>query len=281
MEYLTTAPDAESAYIRDVVPIHLLSYEDEVNLARAARKGDQHSRQEMIRHNLRLVMGLARKYRNRGIDYMDLVEEGNIGLIRAVDKYDPERGYRFSTYATWWIRQCIERAIMNHARDVRLPVHIIKQISYCLRQEGLLRARLGRKPGRSELAAFIPMPLAELEGLLDCHESSYDYGEPMPELDSIDLAKGGCATDQIDPADQTHHHSRCQTLRRWLSALNQRQRDVVVRRYGLDGFEATTLENVGEDVGLTRERVRQLQLDAVRRLRRMASAEGYDISAFF
>ena len=259
MEYLTTAPDAESAYIRDVVPIHLLSYEDEVNLARGARMGDEHCRQEMIRHNLRLVMGLARKYRNRGIDYMDLVEEGNIGLIRAVDKYDPDRGYRFSTYATWWIRQCIERAIMNHARDVRLPVHVIKQISYCLRQESLLRARLGRKPGRPELAAFMP----------------------MPELDSIDLAKSGCAADRIDPADQTHHYSRCQTLRRWLSALNRRQRDVVVRRYGLDGFEANTLENVGEDVGLTRERVRQLQLDAVRRLRRMASAEGYDISAFF
>lgn len=273
--------DAEQRYIRDIGPIGVLEYTQELELARAARDGDEVSRQQMIRHNLRLVISIARRYRHRGLTLLDMVEEGNIGLMRAVDKYDPERGFRFSTYATWWVRQSIERAIMNHARNVRLPVHVIKDISQCLRHETELSHRLGRRPRRSELAHHLSRPLAELEELLNCHESSYDAGETLPEIDALDA---DCFVDELrgnDPALRQHCRSSSRTLRRWLEELSLRQRDVLVRRFGLDGYGAGTLEQVGADVGLTRERVRQIQIEAMRRLRRLAARDGYDLDAFF
>ncbi|HBX38888.1 MAG TPA: RNA polymerase sigma factor RpoS [Pseudohongiella sp.] len=280
MEYRSAALDAESAYIREVSPINLLSYDDEVKLARAARQGDMFSRGEMIRHNLRLVLSVARKYRSRGLAFLDLVEEGNLGLIRAVDKYDPERGYRFSTYATWWIKQNVERGIMNYARNVRLPVHIIKEISLCLRTERELGAELGRQPRRVELAEALNKPLAQLDALLDCHESSFDSTDCPPDPDEVSADDMDVA-DSADPMERLHASTRKLTLHRWLAALGERQREVIIRRFGLLGHQADTLENVGREVGLTRERVRQLQLEAIRRLRSMASSEGCDISVFF
>lgn len=273
--------DAEQRYIRDISPIGVLEYAQELALARAARKGDEASRQQMIRHNLRLVISIARRYRHRGLSLLDMVEEGNIGLMRAVDKYDPERGFRFSTYATWWVRQSIERAIMNHARNVRLPVHVIKDISQCLRHEAELSHRLGRRPRRRELADYLSRPLRELDELLNCHESSYDSGESLPDIDALDADMFVDELRGTDPAQRQHGKSSCNTLRRWLTELSLRQRDVLVRRYGLDGFLAGTLEQVGADVGLTRERVRQIQIEAMRRLRRLASRDGYDLDAFF
>lgn len=273
--------DAEQRYIRDIGPIGVLEYTQELELARAARDGDECSRQQMIRHNLRLVISIARRYRHRGLTLLDMVEEGNIGLMRAVDKYDPERGFRFSTYATWWVRQSIERAIMNHARNVRLPVHIIKDISQCLRHEAELSHRLGRRPRRSELADSLSRPLPELEALLDCHESSYDSGESLPDIDDLDADSVIDELRGADPALRQHSRSSCSTLRRWLAELSGRQREVLIRRFGLDGFVAGTLEQVGADVGLTRERVRQIQIDAMRRLRRLAARDGYDLDAFF
>ncbi|KKO11928.1 sigma-70 family RNA polymerase sigma factor [Pseudohongiella sp.] len=272
---------AEQRYIKDISPIGVLEYTQELKLARAARDGDESSRQQMIRHNLRLVISIARRYRHRGLTLLDMVEEGNIGLMRAVDKYDPERGFRFSTYATWWVRQSIERAIMNHARNVRLPVHVIKDISQCLRHEAELSHRLGRRPRRSELADYLSRPLAELEELLNCHESSYDSGESLPDIESLDADTFIDELRGTDPALRQHNRSSCSTLRRWLAELSERQRGVLIRRFGLDGFAAGTLEQVGEDVGLTRERVRQVQIEAMRRLRRLAAREGYDLDAFF
>lgn len=273
--------DAEACYIREVSPIDLLQYNDELRLARAVRAGDGEARKAMIRHNLRLVISLARRYRNRGLSLLDLIEEGNIGLMRAVDKYDPERGFRFSTYATWWVRQNIERAIMNHARNVRLPVHVIKDISVCLRQQSELAQRLGRKPSRAELADHVGRPLAELEEVLDCHESSHDSSEVTPDVDMLDADIFGGALISVDPAQRLHGQSAHSTLERWLNELSNRQRAVVVRRFGLQGHVASTLEQVGEDIGLTRERVRQIQIESMRRLRRMAAAEGCDIDSFF
>ena len=273
--------DAEKSYIKDISLIAVLEYEQELELARAARAGDAASRHRMIRHNLRLVISIARRYRHRGLTLLDMVEEGNIGLMRAVDKYDPERGFRFSTYATWWIRQGIERAIMNHARNVRLPVHIIKDISQCLRHESELSHQLGRRPLRRELADHLSRPLDDLEALLNCHESSYDSGESLPEIEALDADACAGELREADPAQCQHRASSCQTLYRWLAELSLRQRQVLVRRFGLDGFAAGTLEQVGEDVGLTRERVRQIQIDAMRRLRRLAARDGYDLDAFF
>ncbi|MEX2333966.1 MAG: sigma-70 family RNA polymerase sigma factor, partial [Pseudohongiella sp.] len=273
--------DAEQRYIKDISPIAVLGYEQELELARAARAGDTASREEMIRHNLRLVISIARRFRHRGLALLDMVEEGNIGLMRAVDKYDPERGFRFSTYATWWIRQGIERAIMNHARNVRLPVHVIKDISQCLRNEMELSHRLGRRPRRRELAEHLSRPLAELEDLLSCHESSYDSGESLPDTDSLDADTLLDEMRGTDPAQRQHRASSCRTLHRWLAELSLRQRDVLVRRFGLDGYRPGTLEQVGEDVGLTRERVRQIQIDGMRRLRRLAARDGCDLDALF
>lgn len=280
MDYSIAAPDAEASYIRDISRFRVLNFQDEVALARASRKGDQGGRQAMIRHNLRLVVSMARRYRNRGLALMDLVEEGNLGLITAVDKYDPERGYRFSTYATWWIRQNIERAIMNQARDVRLPVHVIKNISQCRRQQQKLCALLGREPSRAELADYVDMPLATLDALLDCHESSQDSSTMIPEPDQLCAREHQDCTLPVDPAECIHEESRDRALQRWVSALNKRQRAVIERRYGLNGHKADTLENVGLEICLTRERVRQLQIEGLRRLKRMANAEGCDLDSF-
>lgn len=277
----TFACDAELAYIREVSPIPLLSYDEEVRLARASRAGDAASRQAMIRHNLRLVLSLARRYRNRGLALLDMVSEGNLGLMRAVEKFDPELGFRFSTYATWWVKQAIDRSIMNHARDVRLPVHIIKEVSLILRKEMLLTHQKGCKPSRSELAAHCGITTDELAFVLDCHESSHDHDQVIPDTDELHAECSGAALDDRDPERPVQLNGIYGTLWRWLNELNERQRAVLERRYGLNGHQLLTLEQTGEEIGLTRERVRQIQIDAMRRLRRIAEREGYDVDAFF
>ncbi len=275
------ACDAEHAYVREVSPIPLLSYEDELRLARACREGDAVSRQTMIKHNLRLVLSLARRYRNRGLALLDMVSEGNLGLMRAVEKFDPELGFRFSTYATWWIKQAIDRSIMNHARDVRLPVHVIKEVSLILRKEMLLTHQIGRKPSRSELAAHCQMRLHELVFILDCHESSHENDQVIPDTEELHSDCTGCELPDSDPVRPLQLKGLQSTALRWLDELSERQRAVLVRRFGLKGHDQMTLEQVGEDIGLTRERVRQIQIDAMRRLGRIASREGYDVDAFF
>lgn len=280
-----SALDAETAYIREVSPIPLLTFEEEVRLARASRAGDLHSRHAMIRHNLRLVLSLARRYRNRGVCLLDMVSEGNIGLMRAVEKYDPEMGYRFSTYATWWVRQAIDRSIMNGARDVRLPVHLIKQVSHCRRQETLLTHQLGRRPSRQELAGYLGMLPSELSLVLDSHESSYDSQQFVPSVEELEneclIAESRGEVDHADPARPLQSRGTRQTAERWLRALSERQRQVIIRRFGLHGHQAATLEQVGADIGLTRERVRQIQIQAMRRLKLLANREGYGVDAFF
>ena len=278
---LSTKPsttDVEAYYIRELSGIPILSADDEFTLAQKANQGDEPSRKEMIKHNLRLVVGVARRYRGRGVCFLDLVNEGNIGLIRAVDKFDPARGYRFSTYATWWIRQSVERCIMNHARDVRLPIHVIKEVSQCLRTERALASELGRPPRRNELADTLNMPLSELSTLLDCHEASSDPVETVPEPDAVVFPEGAADGTGQDPMLNCHTDHCEEVLERWLGQLSDIQQDVLALRFGLDGSEGDTLENIGTKVGMTRERVRQMQIAAVRRLSAQASAEGCDAS---
>ena len=274
--------DVELAYIRDISSIPLLTYDEEVSCARACRRGDRVGRERMIFHNLRLVLSLARRYRNRGLGLMDMVSEGNLGLIRAVEKYDPDLGYRFSTYATWWIRQAIDRAIMNHARDVRLPVHLIKEVSQCRRTESRLAHELGRRPRRTELASGCKMSVQALAQVLDCHESSREnFHSVIPELDDLEAACNGSNSHTGDPTSPLQYAGLCATAWRWLDELSDRQREVLKRRFGLDGHTAATLEQVGSDIGLTRERVRQIQIEAIRRLQRCAQRDGYGVDAFF
>jgi RNA polymerase nonessential primary-like sigma factor len=275
------AADVEFAYVREVGAIPLLSCEEEFSCARASRRGDSHSRDRMIYHNLRLVLSIARRYRNRGLCLMDIVSEGNLGLIRAVEKYNPDMGNRFSTYATWWIRQSIDRAIMNHARDVRLPVHLIKEVSQCRRRETRLSHNLGRRPRRAELAADCNLSMYALAQILDCHESSHENNSAIPDLDNLESSCIGYNSHTGDPTIPLQYSGSSTTIWRWLDELTDRQREVVVRRFGLEGHKAATLEQVGRDIGLTRERVRQIQIEAIRRLQRFAGRDGCGVEAFF
>ncbi len=223
--------DATQLYLGEIGYSPLLTAEEEVYFARRALRGDVASRRRMIESNLRLVVKIARRYSNRGLALLDLIEEGNLGLIRAVEKFDPERGFRFSTYATWWIRQTIERAIMNQTRTIRLPIHIVKELNVYLRTARELSHKLDHEPSAEEIA------------------------------------------EQDDDMKQS--------IVKWLFELNAKQREVLARRFGLLGYEAATLEDVGREIGLTRERVRQIQVEGLRRLREILQGQGLNIEALF
>jgi RNA polymerase nonessential primary-like sigma factor len=262
-------------YLREIGRARLLTPEEEVNLSLAAGKGCIASRQRMIRSNLRLVVKVARSYVRRGLPLLDLIEEGNLGLIRAVEKFDPERGCRFSTYATWWIRQSVERAIMNQCRTVRLPIHIIRELTICLRTARELEQQNSRKPSNEEVAAELDIPVENVEKLFGLNEPMSSTDEPVksgsgrPVLDSI--ADEQCRNPETEYADGAAER----LLEHWLKQLSPQQRDVVEHRYGLHGHGRRTLEEVGRLLGVTRERVRQVQLAALSRLRDISSREGF------
>jgi RNA polymerase nonessential primary-like sigma factor len=271
--------DPTRLYLSEIGGSPLLSAEEEVYFARRAQKGDEAARQRMIESNLRLVVKIARRYMNRGLAFLDLIEEGNLGLIRAVEKFDPERGFRFSTYATWWIRQTIERAIMNQTRTIRLPIHIVKEINTYLRAARNLAQRLDHEPSAEEIATLLDKPIDEVERMLGLNErvTSTDT--------SIMNESGKTLMDTIpddnaqDPAESLQDDEMNTNMDEWLSQLNDKQREVVERRFGLHGHAVSTLEEVGKEIGVTRERVRQIQMDALRRLKKILENEGFSIDA--
>jgi RNA polymerase nonessential primary-like sigma factor len=267
--------DVTRIYLGEIGRSRLLTPEEEITLARAARKGCHASRQRMIESNLRLVVNVARAYVRRGLPLLDLVEEGNLGLIRAVEKFDPERGCRFSTYATWWIRQSVERAIMNQCRTVRLPIHVIRELTIYLRTARELEQKYSRRPTAEEVARELDIPPENVERLFGLNEPTASADEPMSAgsdrlvLDSIaDERSNDPETEYADLAAE-------RMLAKWLQQLSKQQRDVVEHRFGLNGQGRRTLEEVGELLGVTRERVRQVQLAALTRLRDISSREGY------
>ena len=273
--------DATQLYLNEIGFSPLLSPEEEVYFARRALQGHEDARKRMIESNLRLVVKIARRYVNRGLTLLDLIEEGNLGLIRAVEKFDPERGFRFSTYATWWIRQTIERAIMNQTRTIRLPIHVVKELNVYLRAARELTQKLDHDPSPEEIATLLDKPLDDVKKMLGLNEQvssvdsplGYDSDKSLLET----LADGGSA----DPAEVLQDSDLKGNIDMWLDQLSEKQREVIARRFGLRGFEMSTLEEVGREIGLTRERVRQIQVEALKRLRDILEKQGLGSDSLF
>lgn len=267
--------DATRIYLSEIGRSRLLTPEEEIALSRAARNGCVASRQRMIESNLRLVVNVARGYIKRGLPLLDLVEEGNLGLIRAVEKFDPERGCRFSTYATWWIRQSVERAIMNQCRTVRLPIHVIRELAIYLRTARELEQKLNRRPSAEEVARQLDIPPENVERLFGLNEPTASADEPLSAGSDRAVLDSIADENTSDPASEYADQAAERMLAQWLKQLTKQQREVMEHRYGLNGHGRRTLEEVGELLGVTRERVRQVQLAALARLRDISNREGY------
>jgi RNA polymerase nonessential primary-like sigma factor len=273
--------DATQMYLSEIGFSPLLTAEEERYYARLALKGDEAGRRRMIESNLRLVVKISRRYLNRGLSLLDLIEEGNLGLIRAVEKFDPERGFRFSTYATWWIRQTIERAIMNQTRTIRLPIHVVKELNVYLRAARELTQKLDHEPSAEEIAELVDKPVEDVKRMLGLNERVTSVDVPLgPDSDRSLLDT--IADQQVsDPAELLQDEDMRASIGAWLEELSEKQREVISRRFGLAGYESATLEEVGREIGLTRERVRQIQVEALRRLREILEREGLSGDAIF
>ncbi|MEQ1976019.1 RNA polymerase sigma factor RpoS [Xenorhabdus sp. SGI240] len=273
--------DATQLYLGEIGFSPLLTAEEEVLFARRALRGDVAARQRMIESNLRLVVKISRRYSNRGLALLDLIEEGNLGLIRAVEKFDPEKGFRFSTYATWWIRQTIERAIMNQTRTIRLPIHIVKELNVYLRTARELAHKLDHEPSIEEIAEKLDKPIEDVSRMMRLNERITSVDTPMS--GDSDKALLDILSDENDSGPETtiQDDDMKQSIVKWLFELNAKQREVLARRFGLLGYEAETLEDVGREIGLTRERVRQIQVEGLRRLRDILHTQGLNIESLF
>jgi RNA polymerase nonessential primary-like sigma factor len=275
------------SYLRDIRRAPLLTAQDEHDTAVRARAGDFTARQRMIERNLRLVVSIAKSYVGRGLPMIDLIEEGNLGLMHATSKFEPERGFRFSTYASWWIRQSIERAIMHQARMIRLPVHVVRELNQVLKMRRALEAERRhdadgeRSVGVDEIAAALQRPAQEVAGLLRLAEQPSSLDAPL-EREGTESLLDGVADDQaVDPLGHRLGHEAGQLLEHGLAELNEREREVLVGRFGLHDREPETLEDLAARLGLTRERIRQIQQESLLKLRRRMARHGVDREALF
>lgn len=273
--------DATQMYLTEIGYSPLLSAEQEIKFSREAKAGIAASRERMIVSNLRLVVKIARRYNNRGLALLDLIEEGNLGLIRAVEKFDPERGFRFSTYATWWIRQTIERALMNQSRTIRLPIHIVKELNLYLRTARRLAQELDHEPSADDIAQATGEPISSVQKMLKLNERISSVDTPVTGDGAKAILDTLADDNDTSPESQFDNSSLKSDIVHWLEMLHPKQREVLARRFGLLGHEPATLEEVGIEVGLTRERVRQIQVESLKRLKELMRHEGLSIESIF
>jgi RNA polymerase nonessential primary-like sigma factor len=268
--------DATQHYLNQIGARPLLTVPEEVHFATLAKQGQFAARQKMIEHNLRLVVSIAKHYINRGVVLLDLIEEGNLGLMRAIDKFEPERGFRFSTYATWWIRQSIERAIMNQARTIRLPVHVVRELNQTLRAKFHLEAQHhdGKDATAEDIAHLVDRSVEDVQDILALSEHASSLDAPLdgdPQASLKDLLQGDHAN---DPDALAEHHEMTLLVHEWLTQLSDKQQLVITRRFGLDNDEPATLEELAVKMHITRERVRQIQQEALLKLKRSLARTG-------
>ncbi len=267
-----TTTDALQLFLRDAGRHPLLTAAQEVELAKRIERGDPQAKQTMIQSNLRLVVSIAKNYRNQGLPFLDLIQEGTLGLIRAVEKFDWRRGYKFSTYATWWIRQAVARALADKARTIRMPVHIVERMQKLNRAERTLWTQLGREPTLEEIAEEANLPIAQAHEVKAAARASTSLDQPVG--DTEDAVFGDFVAGEGPlPDEQVEVSLRCQALAEALAALSERERKVLILRYGLDDSDPKTLEEIGRRLGLTRERVRQIETEALKRLARLREME--------
>ena len=274
--------DVTQIYLNEIGQHLLLPAVEELALARAMAAGDFAARQRLIEHNLRLVVSIAKHYTNRGLALPDLIEEGNLGLIHALEKYDAERGFRFTTYATWWIRQAVERAIMNQSRTIRLPAHVVKELNVVLRALRYLEMHGqpdGREPSPEDVAHLLDKPVEHVRRVLRYNERMTSLDAPLDRDAGVSIGEGLVDEGALSP-ELVLHNTEIETwVRLWLGELNERQRTVIEQRYGLNGRDVATLEELAREVGVTRERVRQIQAEALDKLRARLRRRGLDREA--
>jgi RNA polymerase primary sigma factor len=267
---LTTAgafslPDSLQAFLRDIGKVDLLTAAREVELAKRIERGDHGAKQEMVEANLRLVVSIAKRYRNQGLPFLDLIQEGSIGLVRAAEKFDHRKGFKFSTYATWWIRQAVTRALADKARTIRMPVHVVEKLNKIVRSERKLRGELCREPTPAEIAGDIDFPLDEVEQILRSAQTPVSLEQPVGDGDAAEFGHFVADSGPL-PEDLADDNSRLRALTESLATLSLRERRVLELRYGLDGRTPATLDDVGRVFGVTRERIRQIEKNSMGKL---------------
>jgi RNA polymerase primary sigma factor len=264
--------DSLQLFLKDVGRVSLLTAAQEVELAKRIERGDDRAKQEMVEANLRLVVSIAKRYRNQGLPFLDLIQEGTIGLVRAAEKFDWRKGYKFSTYATWWIRQAVARALADKARTIRMPVHVVEKLNKIVRVERKLRAERGREPTNEEIAVELDMTAAEVDGIRRTAQAPISLEKPVGDDDESEF--GHFIEDEHVPlpeeaADATF---RIEALAKCLTSLSYRERRVLELRYGLNGEQPRTLDEVGRQFEVTRERIRQIENQGLKKLRALAES---------
>jgi RNA polymerase primary sigma factor len=265
--------DSLQLFLKDIGKVPLLTAAQEVELAKRIERGDHGAKQAMVEANLRLVVSIAKRYRNQGLPFLDLIQEGTIGLVRAAEKFDYRKGFKFSTYATWWIRQAVARAIADKGRTIRMPVHVVEKLNRILRAERKLRAERGREPTTEEIARELDMSVDEVEHIRRSAQTPVSLEKPVGDDDESEF--GHFLADESTPLPDELAETALQreTLRSILSALSERERQVLEMRYGLDGQQPRTLDEVGRAFNVTRERIRQIEHQGLKKLRALADAQ--------